>query len=97
MGFAGFALIVEPIFLVLFVVTVYAAGSTGVSRALGQLLTGPQSLAFWGGAVGVGLLVPLYLIRKGPPGMVVLASLLILVGGFLVKYALIAAGQTLLS
>lgn len=97
MGFAGFALIVQLIFLVLFVLTVYATGSAGVSRALGQLLAGPQSLTFWVGAIGIGLLAPLYLIRKGSPGMAALVSLLILAGGFLVKYALIAAGQTLLS
>ncbi|PYM67702.1 MAG: hypothetical protein DMD79_00445 [Candidatus Rokuibacteriota bacterium] len=97
MGFAGFALVVELIALVLAGVTIYASGSTGVGRALGVLLAGPAALTFWLGAVAVGLLVPLFLIRTGARGMAAVVSLLILVGGFAVKYALIAAGQTVLS
>ena len=46
---------------------------------------------------GIALLVPLFLIRTGARGMAAVVSLLILVGGFAVKYALIAAGQTVLS
>ena len=61
------------------------------------MLAGPAALTFWLGAVAVGLLVPLFLIRKGARGMAAVVSLLILVGGFAVKYALIAAGQTVLS
>ena len=97
MGFAAFALIVELIALVLAGVTIYAGGSAGVGRALGVLLAGPAALTFWLGAVAVGLLLPLLLIRKGARGMAAVVSLLILVGGFAVKYALIAAGQTVLS
>jgi formate-dependent nitrite reductase membrane component NrfD len=97
MSLAGFALAVQAIALVLFAATVYASGSSGVARALGVLLTGPQAPAFWVGAVLIGLLAPLVLIRWGASGMAAVVSLLILVGGFAVKYALIAAGQTGLS
>ncbi len=97
MGFAGFALIVQLIALVLFTITAYAGGSGGVTRALGQLLAGSYSPTFWLGAIVVGVVAPLVLIRKGSPGMAALVSILILVGGFVVKYVVIAAGQMVLS
>ena len=50
----------------------------------------------------IGLVAPLVLqfggvIKKAAPGMVALVSVLVLVGGFLVKYVIIAAGQVALS
>jgi formate-dependent nitrite reductase membrane component NrfD len=36
-------------------------------------------------------------IRKATPGMTALVSVLVLVGGFLVKYVIIVAGQRVLS
>jgi len=79
-----------------------ARGGPAWSVAQGGLLTsGSYSLAFWGGAVVIGLLAPLALemrdgffqgYRRGP-GMVVLASVLILIGGFLTKYLMFAVGQ----
>lgn len=92
------ALIVQAVALVLFVLSGRATGSAGVSRALGALLTGPHGMTFWVGAVLVGLVLPLAIqlggaIRRGTPGLVALVSLLVLVGGFLVKYVLVTAGQ----
>ena len=97
--FTSIALVVEAITLIFFVVSVAATGSHGLSKALGVLLSGPYSIAFWLGAVVVGLLVPLALqfggvMRRGTtPAMAALYSLLVLLGGFLVKYAIIGAGQ----
>lgn len=98
MRFTAFALIVQLAFLVLFIIAVSAAGSVGLSKALAQLLSGSYSLIFWLGAVVVGLVVPLALqfsgaIKKATPGMAALVSVLVLVGGFVVKYVLIASGQ----
>ena len=97
MRVTSFALVVELVALALFVVSVKAAGSARISAALAQLLTGPYALPFWLGAVVVGVVVPLVLQRKaardGAPGITALASALVLVGGFLVKYVVIAAGQ----
>ena len=97
MGVMSLALVVELIALILFVISVKLAGSAGISAALTQLLTGPYSIPFWVGAVIVGVVAPLVLQRRaaraGAPGMVVLVSVLVLVGGFLLKYVLIAAGQ----
>ena len=91
------ALVVELIALILFAVSVKMAGSARISAALGQLLAGRYGVAFWLGAVIVGIVVLLVLQRRGArtgaPAMVALASVLVLAGGFLVKYVLIAAGQ----
>lgn len=91
------ALVVELVALILFVVSVKAAGSVRISAALGQLLAGPYSIPFWLGAVIIGVVVPLVLqrgaARGGAPGMTAVVSVLVLIGGFLVKYVLIAAGQ----
>jgi polysulfide reductase chain C len=98
MRFTAFALVLQLAALVLFVVAVQMAGSIRIGHALAQLLSGPYSLTFWLGAVVVGIVVPLALqlgggIKKAAPGMTALVSALILIGGFLVKYVIIAAGQ----
>jgi formate-dependent nitrite reductase membrane component NrfD len=102
MTFTSFALILELAFLVLFAISVSATGSAGINQALGQLLAGSDAVLFWIGAVGVGLVVPLALqfggvIRKANPGLAALVSVFVLVGGFVVKYVIIAAGQRVLS
>ncbi|HSF07189.1 MAG TPA: NrfD/PsrC family molybdoenzyme membrane anchor subunit [Methylomirabilota bacterium] len=101
MNFTSLALILEAALLVLFVGTVWMSGSAGIKQALGQLLAGSDSLLFWL-AVIVGLVIPLALqfggvIRKANPGLAALVSVLVLVGGFVVKYVIIAAGQRVLS
>jgi formate-dependent nitrite reductase membrane component NrfD len=98
MRFTAFALVLQLAALVLFIIAVQMSGSTGIAQALAKLLAGPYSLAFWLGAVVVGIVVPLALqlgggIKKAAPGITALASALILIGGFLVKYVIIAAGQ----
>lgn len=98
----AFALVLELLFLALFVVSVWGTGSLGLRQALAQLLVGSDAVAFWLGAVIVGLVVPLVLqfggvIRRATPGRTALVSALVLVGGFVVKYVIIAAGQRVLS
>jgi len=92
------ALVVQAVALVLFIVTVRMSGSVGLSRALTPLLSGQYSLTFWLGAVVVGLVVPLVLefaggVRRASAGLAALVAILVLVGGFVIKYVLIAAGQ----
>ncbi|HEV8309295.1 MAG TPA: NrfD/PsrC family molybdoenzyme membrane anchor subunit [Methylomirabilota bacterium] len=98
MRFTAFALIIQAVALVLFFASVAGAGSVGLSRAMGVLLAGPYGIPFWLGVVIVGTVAPLVLhfsgaIRKATPGMAALVSVLVLVGGFLVKYVIIAGGQ----
>ncbi len=102
MKVTAFALIIQLVTLILFLVAVSGEGSAGISRALSVLVSGQYSVAFWLGIVVVGLLVPLALqfggaIRKATPGMVVLVSVLVLLGGFLAKWVIIGAGQVVLS
>ncbi len=63
------------------------------------LLSGPYALTFWGGTVVLGILIPLavnwYARRPGAVrgDLVMLASVLILVGGALLRISLVQAGQ----
>jgi formate-dependent nitrite reductase membrane component NrfD len=95
------ALVAELVALILLIVSVKAAGSKGLDAALAQLLIGRYSVPFWLGAVFLGAVLPLLLQRRaiGPraPQMTALRAALVLVGGFLVKFVLIAAGQSSLN
>ena len=95
------ALVAELVALTLLVASVKAAGSAGLDAALGQLLLGPYSVPFWLGAVFLGAILPLLLQRgaigPGAPKATALAASLVLVGGFLVKFVLVAAGQASLN
>jgi formate-dependent nitrite reductase membrane component NrfD len=61
------------------------------------LTSGAYSLPFWLGAVAVGSVLPLVLgvldLRRRSTGLTALASVLVLIGGFLVKFVIVAAGQ----
>lgn len=88
----NWALILE---LVLIVATIAVLGNQAA-----PLLRGGLAVVFWLGVVGVGLVVPLALqFRAGfqgaraPANLTMLTALLILVGGFLLRYAILAAGQ----
>jgi formate-dependent nitrite reductase membrane component NrfD len=98
MRVTAFALVVQLVALALFIVSVKGAGSAGIGQALGVLIAGPYSLTFWLGAVVVGVIAPLAIQLSGAtkrpgPAMALLASLLVLIGGFITKYVIIAAGQ----
>jgi len=102
MKFVTFALILEAVFLALFIGSVSASGSVGIRRALVQLVTGGDGILFWLGAVVIGLIAPLALgfggaIRKASPGVAALVAVLVLIGGFVVKYVIIASGQRVLT
>jgi formate-dependent nitrite reductase membrane component NrfD len=92
------ALVVQAVALVLFIVTVKMSGSIGINEALTPLVSGQYSLTFWLGAVTIGLIVPLALafsgrLRRASAGLAALVAILVLVGGFVTKYVLVAAGQ----
>ena len=95
------ALVVELAALILFVISVKSAGSTGIDAALMQLLAGRYSVPFWLGAVLIGTVLPLMLQRGVIGGrateLMALRAALVLVGGFLVKFVVIAAGQASLN
>jgi formate-dependent nitrite reductase membrane component NrfD len=89
------ALIVQLLSVVAFVVSVQMSGSVAAARALATLTSGQFKLTFWLGAILVGCVLPLLIgvVARRSVGLTALASLLVLVGGFLVKFVIMAAGQ----
>ena len=91
------ALLIQIAAVVVFVVSVQASGSTASAQALALLTRGAFALPFWVGAILVGSLLPLVLgivdMRRRSHAYTALASVLVLFGGFLVKYTIMAAGQ----
>ena len=87
---------VELLLLALWLVGLRTAGAAGVA-ASGVLLGGPYTAAFWTLVVALGLLTPLaaeWLEHRHRlvPGRA--AAALVLVGGFALRWILVAAGQT---
>jgi formate-dependent nitrite reductase membrane component NrfD len=96
-------LILQAVVLVAYLWNV-SGGTPKTVRALQLLLSGPYALPFWGGAVILGVAVPLILeFRDGFPrgyrqtagATLTAAAILILLGGFLTKFLIFAAGQAL--
>ena len=96
-------LILQAVILTAYLVNV-SGGTPKTTRALQLLLSGSYALLFWGGAVILGLAVPLILeFRDGFPrgyrqpvgGTLAAAAILILLGGFITKFLIFAAGQAL--
>jgi formate-dependent nitrite reductase membrane component NrfD len=91
------ALVIQLIALGVFVASVQNSGSLASTTALKLLTAGRFAALFWGGAIVVGSVLPLLLglvdLRRRSFGLTALTALLVLVGGFLVKYVIMAAGQ----
>jgi formate-dependent nitrite reductase membrane component NrfD len=91
------ALAVQALSTLIFLWSVAGSGSPGAARALGMLLGGNYATLFWGGAVVVGLVAPLLMgligMRRASVAVTALASLFVLVGGFVVKTVIMMAGQ----
>ncbi len=94
------ALVLQAVALV--AVLVVGLSGPAWSAAAGQLLTsGRYAAVFWLGAIGIGLVVPFILeVRDGlfngyrsGPGLVAVSAALLLVGGFIIKYVIVLAGQ----
>lgn len=88
---------IQAVSVVAFIVAVQSAGSAASDHALALLLSGPFKLTFWVGAIVVGTVVPLLLglvdLRRPSFALSAVTAVLVLVGGFLVKYVIMAAGQ----
>ncbi len=91
------ALVVQIVAVIVFVASVQVSGSVASTAALDRLTDGRFAMLFWGGAIVIGSVLPLFLgfmsLRRRSFGLTALTSLLVLVGGFLVKYVIMAAGQ----
>ncbi len=97
----GLAIIAQLFTVLLWIFTLYA-GPHDANMAAKVLMT-RFPLLLWGGAIGLGLVVPLalgaYAIvheRKDPRLSVVIpavAAALVLIGGFILRYVIVVAGQ----
>lgn len=91
------ALLIQLVAVIAFIVSVQMSGSAAASRALSTLISGSFGVTFWLGAVVIGCVVPLVIglvdFKRRGAGLTALASLLVLVGGFVVKFVIMAAGQ----
>ncbi|MCP8312077.1 MAG: polysulfide reductase NrfD [Candidatus Methylarchaceae archaeon HK01B] len=100
----GLLIIIELVIVMALVFT-----ATGISEVAGMsadvLISGSLSTIFWGGVVGLGLALPLLIliflawrgrtaayIRLYPP-LLAIASISVLVGGLLMRYVIVIAGQ----
>ncbi len=96
LGRADMALIVVELLLIGLWLTGLATGGAAAREAAGVLLGGPYTAAFWTLVVSAGLAAPLLaewleLRHNEVPGR--LAAVLVLVGGFALRWILVYAGQ----
>jgi formate-dependent nitrite reductase membrane component NrfD len=91
------SLLIQVLAVVVFLASVQGSGSPASGRALALLLSGSFSLMFWAGAIVLGTVVPLLLgladLRRPSFALGHVAAALVLIGGFLVKSVIMAAGQ----
>ena len=91
------ALAIQLVSVVIFLASVQISGRPASVAALQILTAGRFATLFWGGAIVAGLILPLLLglldLRRRSVALTALTSVLVLAGGFVVKYVIMAAGQ----
>ncbi|HEV8586896.1 MAG TPA: NrfD/PsrC family molybdoenzyme membrane anchor subunit [Methylomirabilota bacterium] len=91
------ALLIQIVAVLVFIASVQMSGRPASVTALGALTGGRFAGLFWGGAIVVGSVLPLVLglvdLKRRSAALTALTSVLVLAGGFLVKYVIMAAGQ----
>jgi formate-dependent nitrite reductase membrane component NrfD len=88
------AIIVEMVILLLLIIALYLYGAE-TRLALNKLIRGQNGLFFWGGVVVLGLALPLlsFFRRERAFALTNIMMLFILLGGFVMRYVLLIAGQ----
>ena len=88
-------LVAELVFIALLLANLHtSSASHAVAAAL--ITTGPYALAFWAGVVGLGVLLPLAwqgLELQHKVAHTVVPALLVLAGGFTLRWVMVKAGQ----
>lgn len=86
-------LIVLVIYAFMMYGTTFASSTIHQSVAASPVIRGKLAAPFWGGVIGVGIVLPLvlYLLGSGGP-LVWLAEACVLVGGLLLRYVVVYAG-----
>jgi protein NrfD len=92
--------IVQLVVLIGYLGVLAAFSTPAAASALATITAGPLSLLFWGGAVVVGLLIPLGLGlayvsagREHLVGSLLILSSMVLLGGFLLRLVVLLGGQ----
>ncbi len=88
-------LAIELVLIGLLLANLYTSSASHATAAA-LIVSGPYALVFWGVIVGLGILVPLALqgleLRHAIPHTVV-PAVLVLVGGFVLRWVMVNAGQ----
>jgi len=100
----GYLVLIEILAITLYLLEmIYGPPAAANSAAL--LISGPLRFLFWGGFVFIGLAIPLLLLIllawrgrartfiRFYPGLMMVASVCVLAGGFIMRYLVLAAGQ----
>ncbi len=92
--------VVQLVVLIGYIVGLALFSTPAAASAVVALLAGPVSFIFWGGAVLVGLLIPLALLfasiaakREAIVGSVLATTSLVLLGGFFLRLVVVLGGQ----
>jgi protein NrfD len=83
-------LALQLVFWILYVGVKATSGGVDEARAALRWTRGDRALGFWAGVIGLGLTVPLVFFISGSDPMVVLGDLAVLVGGLLMRLAVVA-------
>jgi formate-dependent nitrite reductase membrane component NrfD len=70
-----------------------ASAAAPAAQAANTWLKGRHKLAFWGGLVGIGLIVPLVLYAVGMNITSILASAGVLIGGIVLRFLIVYNGD----
>jgi len=88
-------LVTELVFIGLFIINLHTSSASHLSAAA-LIMSGPYALPFWGVVVGLGVLLPLAwqgLELSHRVAHTVLPAMLVLVGGFTLRWVMVNAGQ----
>jgi len=82
-------LVLEIIVVLLYVLIMWTSTTQSASHAAATWLKGSKKLAFWGGLVGMGLIVPLVLYLLGNSVASLVASICVLIGGLILRFLVV--------
>ena len=88
-------LVTELVFIGLFIINLHTSSASHLAAA-SLIMSGPYALPFWGLVVGVGVLLPLAwqaLELSHRVAHTVVPAVLVLVGGFTLRWVMVNAGQ----
>ena len=92
----GYLVLLELGLLVVELFVLFNSGGEGAAAA-GGLLTGPYAVPFLGVVVVLGIIIPAaLLLQSKAPAVQMIASVLVLIGIFTMRYVVVVGGQTII-